>query len=565
MTKTREPFVQLESGLRVYGYASRDERHSMQKFSWKHLLFTASLAVLSACGSESPNATDDLGQTSGLAPEVGRQELLSSETSALAPLTAGKFLKSSDAIPGQYIVVLKDAKPGTGTVPEVAKALALQQRATITRTYEHALHGFVVKTSEEGAHALAARPEVDYVVEDGKVYASATQTNATWGLDRIDQISRPLNGTYNYGPTGAGVNVYIIDTGIETWHSEFGGRATPDFYSINDDIFAYDCNGHGTHVAGTVGGSTWGVAKSARLHSVRVLDCNGSGTVSGVIAGVDWVTANRVRPAVANMSLGLSGSNEALDTAVRNSISSGVTYVIAAGNSYIDACWGSPGRTAQAITVGATDNSDSMASFSNWGPCVDVFAPGVSITSAYKNGSAAIMSGTSMAAPHVAGVAALYLESNPGASPATVATALVVNSPDNKVTNTYGGAPTRLLYSNPTPACGRLSSGQALAPGQTLYSCTGNAYLTHQRDGNVVVYGRSGAVLWNTGTWGQTTSTFIMQTDGNLVLYPSTMSALWSTWTYGNGGAYLSLQDDCNLVVYSAGGTRLWASNSSCR
>lgn len=523
----------------------------MHQSSWNRLMLTAGIAILPACGSPALDATEDVGQTAGLA------------------LKADKFRKSADAIPGQYIVVLKDSALGTAKVPEIARALAAQHGGTVARTYEHALHGFVVRTSEERARALAARPEVDYVEEDGKVHGFATQSQATWGLDRIDQLNLPLSTTYSYGTTGAGVNVYVIDSGILTSHSEFGGRATGDFTAITTDGYgASDCHGHGTHVAGTVGGATWGVAKNARLHSVRVLDCKNAGAASDVIAGVDWVTAHHVSPAVANMSLGwASPDSQSIDDAVTRSIASGVVYVAAAGNNYIDACAVTPARVPAVITVGASTDSDSVWGSSNWGTCLDLYAPGQDILSASIYGGGRIYSGTSMAAPHVSGVAALYLQSNPGASPATVATAIVANSPANKVTGTFGGGTTRLLYSNPPPACGRLASGQALVPGQTLYSCSGSARLVHQTDGNVVLYSQSGTALWSTTTWNQISSTFVMQTDGNLVLYPdSTSSPLWHTATWGNNGAYLAVQDDCNLVLYNDGGTtRLWQTNSSCR
>jgi hypothetical protein len=278
------------------------------------------------------------------------------------------------------------------------------------------------------------------------VYASVVQTPATWGLDRIDQRDLPLNNSYTYNFTGAGVHAYIIDTGIRTTHTEFGGRASGSFTSINDGKGTSDCNGHGTHVAGTVGGATYGVAKSVRLHAVRVLDCSGNGTVSSVIAGVDWVTANHASPAVANMSLG-GATSAALDQAVQSSIASGVTYVVAAGNAATDACTESPARTPEALTVGASTSTDARASFSNWGSCVDLFAPGASITSAF-NGSdtqTAVLSGTSMASPHAAGIAALYLERNPGASAAAVVSALTGGASTGRLTSVGSGSPNRLL------------------------------------------------------------------------------------------------------------------------
>jgi subtilisin family serine protease len=276
--------------------------------------------------------------------------------------------------------------------------------------------------------------------------ADTTQTNPPWGLDRIDQRNLPLNATYNYNWTGSGVRAYIIDTGIRTSHTQFGGRASAVFDALGGN--GQDCNGHGTHVAGTVGGSTYGVAKSSLLRAVRVLDCNGSGSTSGVISGVDWVRQNFIAPAVANMSLG-GGVSSALDTAVNNLSNAGVTIAVAAGNSNANACNSSPARAANAITTGATTTTDARASFSNFGTCVDIFAPGSGILSAWfsSNTATATLSGTSMASPHVAGVAALYKQAVPSASATTVRNAIVNNATTNKVTNAGTGSPNRLLYS----------------------------------------------------------------------------------------------------------------------
>jgi serine protease len=354
-----------------------------------------------------------------------------------------------NAIPGQYIVVLDDQQVARGAVRTRTDALVRQHGGAVLRRFENALRGFTVRMSATAAAALARSPGVRYVEQDSVREIVATQTGATWGLDRIDQRDRPTNGTYIYDTDASAVDVYIIDTGIRSTHTDFGNRVSAVGYTaITDGNGTNDCNGHGTHVAGTVAGATYGVAKGVTLHAVRVLGCNGSGSTSGVIAGIDWVTANHIKPAVANMSLG-GGASTALDDAVRNSIAAGVTYAIAAGNSNTNACNSSPARVTQALTVGSSTNADARSSFSNFGTCVDLFAPGSSITSAWHTSDIATntISGTSMASPHVAGVAALYLAGDPAAQPATVHAALVNNASLNKLTGIGTGSPNRLLYS----------------------------------------------------------------------------------------------------------------------
>lgn len=362
-----------------------------------------------------------------------------------------------DAVPGQYLVRLRDQLGGL--VPDSATRLAQQFGGDVFDVYTDAVQGFAIRMSDDAARALAEVPIVEAVEEDAVVNATATQTSAPWGLDRIDQTNLPLNGTYNYDANGSKVHVYVIDSGVRTSHNEFGGRATSGTDLVDNDADASDCNGHGTHVAGSIGGSTYGVAKGVSIIAVRALDCNAAGTLSSVVGGVDWVTSNAIKPAVANMSIGGSTSTT-LDNAVRNSIASGVVYTVAAGNNSGDACNGSPARVAEAITVAATDQSDARFSQSNFGSCVDLFAPGVDIQSATNSSDSATLnrSGTSMASAHTAGAAAVYLDAHPCSTPGDVALGLAILATTDHVTNAGSGSPNRLLSTQgvgpAAPPCG---------------------------------------------------------------------------------------------------------------
>jgi subtilisin family serine protease len=457
----------------------------------------------------------------------------------------------------RYIVVLeKDATAESG---RRARSEARGLGATIHHRYQHAIRGFSATLSGRALQALRDNPRVSYVEPDRVVTTVDTQSPATWGLDRIDQRNLPLSNSYTYNATGSGVKAYIIDTGIRFSHTQFGGRAVSGYDAV-DGGSADDCNGHGTHVAGSVGSTTYGVAKSVQLVGVRVLNCQGSGTTSGVIAGVDWVTGNHLagQPAVANMSLG-GGASTSLDNAVNNSINDGVTYVVAAGNSNANACNSSPARVAAAITVGSTTSSDARSSFSNYGTCLDIFAPGSSITSTWHTSNTATntISGTSMAAPHGAGVAALYLQGSPSAAPSTVRNAIVGSATQGVLSGVGSGSPNLLLYSllgaapppPPPPSDCTLPesySGTLSGTGDYDYHPNGTYYYsgvsgTHRgclrgptsgADFDLYLY------RWNGFYWALVAASESADSSEDIAYTGSAGYYLWRVYSYSGSGSY---------------------------
>jgi serine protease len=407
--------------------------------------------------------------TSIFATEIATSVEINIPNDALEVINVQSKFRSADVnrvIEGQYIVVLKDQyinqqvfmMAGQASinaanttyyrrfaVENAATEMANRHNVKITKQYYAALSGFAAQMSEKDMRVLLADDRIAFIEQDQVMRANIVQDDATWGLDRIDQANLPLDSLYSYDADGSGVRTYIIDTGIFVSHNDFGDRAENGWDFVDNDNVANDCNGHGTHVAGIIGSSTYGVAKNVTLIALRVLDCNGSGSSSDVIAGIDWVSQNAVRPAIINMSLG-GGPSSALDRSVQNAINNGITFVVAAGNTDSNACADSPGRVADALTVASSISTDARSSFSSWGSCVDLFAPGSSITSTWNNGGIRTASGTSMASPHVAGVAALYLQNNTAANPTTVNAAIINNAADGRIGDA-NGSPNRLLQS----------------------------------------------------------------------------------------------------------------------
>jgi subtilisin family serine protease len=444
-------------------------------------------------------------------PRLGISALALAMTAGLASLSAPASAQGrpdfaygrSAPISGQYIVVFKkDVQNPASEAAQIARGAG----GSVKHVYTSALKGFSASLPAAALEGVRRNPNVDYIEQDQTVSLNATQSPATWGLDRVDQRDLPLSSSYTYNTTASNVYAFILDTGIRPDHVEFTGRLLPGFNTISDTNGTTDCNGHGTHVAGTVGGTTYGLAKGVSLIPVRVLGCTGSGSYSGVIAGLDWAANSGLRPAVANMSLG-GGLSSSMNAAVAGAVTKGLTVVVAAGNDNVDACTQSPAAEPTAITVGSTTSSDARSSFSNFGTCVDIFAPGSSITSSsYSSATGtAVYSGTSMASPHVAGAVALVLAANPSATPAAVVNFLTSTASTNRVTSAGTGSPNLLLYT-----LGTGSPSNPPAANVAVKSLTATA----------AKKGKS--------TWRATTTVTIRNYETNAVVGGATVSASYS-------------------------------------
>jgi hypothetical protein len=484
---------------------------------------------------------------------------------AAEPEGAIRNMGGATAVADSYIVVFRDAAVARTRVTANARSLVNRHGGSVARTYTAALRGFEVEANPTQAARMAADPSVAFVEQNHVVHTMDTQTSPpSWGLDRIDQRNLPLNQSYTYPNTAPTVHAYIIDTGIRFSHNDFGGRAVSGYDAV-DGGSADDCNGHGTHVAGTVGGSSYGVAKAVQLVGVRVLNCQGSGTNAQVVGGIDWVTANAIKPAVANMSLG-GGANSSIDTAVTNSINSGVTFAIASGNGNAlgqrqNACNYSPARVPSAITVGATQSNDAAASFSNYGTCVDILAPGVSITSAWYNSNTATntISGTSMATPHVAGAAALLLQANQSLTPQQVRDTLVNTATPNVVTNPGTGTPNRLLFldnGDTQPPVNNFSiavspTSGSVAPGGSATATVSTA--TTSGSAQTVAWSASGLPSGATATFNPTSVNSGGSSTLTIATSASTPAGTYSVTVTGTGASATRMAT-YSLTVTGGGG-----------
>ncbi|MFE9204065.1 S8 family serine peptidase [Micromonospora sp. NPDC007230] len=509
--------------------------------------------------------------------------MITAATPALAAESRGVIRNAggATAVADSYLVVFKDSAVAATGVGDTAQRLTARHGGTVARTWTAALRGFEIRVGAPAAARIAADPAVAYVEQNHVISIAGTQTNPpSWGLDRIDQRNLPLNSSYTYPNTATNVRAYIIDTGIRTTHSDFGGRASWGTNTV--DTNNTDCNGHGTHVAGTVGGSSYGVAKGVQLIAVKVLNCAGSGTTAGVVSGVNWVTQNAVKPAVANMSLG-GGVDTTLDTAVRNSVNAGITYGLAAGNDTgANACNTSPARVTEAITVGSTTNTDARSSFSNIGTCLDIFAPGSSITSAWNTSDTAsnTISGTSMATPHVVGAAALVASANPSWTPQQVRDYLVNNATSGVVTNPGTGSPNKLLYVvNGTPtndfSVSVSPTSGSTAPGGSVTATVSTA--TTSGSAQSVSLSASGlptgaSASFNPATvtsGGSSTLTITTSTSTPAGSYPVTISGTAAsgtktatyTLTVGSGGGCTGAGQKLGNPGFESGNT-VWAASS---